>query len=352
VNIIHVLAGPLAGGAETLVRDLSCAQVASGDNVLVIFLDDAVSVNRSAQFQVEYLNSLDRGNVAYTFLSNSTRTKSPFRLIKAVFEFRGVVKRFSADVVHMHLLRGLVLGELGVITIPKFYTHHNSVIRSTPLIFRLLLRNVRSVIGISEEISGYLDELGVRSVLIPNAIDSQSVIRRTSPVTCLKRGIMVGRLAAQKNYLRTIEALAALPSDFTVDIYGDGYQKELIQQSIEEFGVQDRVTLKGNCPTVRQRYCEYDFFLLTSIHEGLPIVLLEAGFSGLYLISTNVGGCKAVVDRFGFGSTIEGYDKKQLVQGISASFVEFPFVYSQSKNCEIYDIKSSVSMHRACYLAS
>jgi len=61
----------------------------------------------------------------------------------------------------------------------------------------------------------------------------------------------------------------------------------------------DKVQLLGQVSDMPAFYQSIDAFLLTSITEGFPNVLVEAMASGLPCISTDVGDARYIVQEFG-----------------------------------------------------
>tara|TARA_B100001093_G_C26859667_1_gene1029300 strand:- start:5484 stop:8111 length:2628 start_codon:yes stop_codon:yes gene_type:complete len=73
---------------------------------------------------------------------------------------------------------------------------------------------------------------------------------------------------------------------------GGGGLSELIQSHIIEQGVKDNIHLISQTTQVKAWLDEFDVFLLTSIVEGLPNVLIEAQAFGVPVISTDAGGSR------------------------------------------------------------
>ena len=59
-----------------------------------------------------------------------------------------------------------------------------------------------------------------------------------------------------------------------------------------------------------------DIFVLPSLSEGFPLVLVEAMASGLPVIATNVGGLPEIVKEGETGFLVPSQDSKQLAQRI------------------------------------
>ena len=74
-------------------------------------------------------------------------------------------------------------------------------------------------------------------------------------------------------------------SDLTLDIWGDGPEKEHLQKLILTERMENNVFLRGNTKQVHQKLAEADIYLLTSFQEGFPNALSEAMTVGLPSVS-------------------------------------------------------------------
>ena len=105
------------------------------------------------------------------------------------------------------------------------------------------------------------------------------------------RIISVGRLSYQKNFDRLLDiaknVLQKQPG-WTWDIFGDGEEREKLNNKIKELGLEERVFLKGQVDDLYDHYNEYAFYVMTSRYEGFPMVLLEAASCGLPMISFDI----------------------------------------------------------------
>ncbi len=99
--------------------------------------------------------------------------------------------------------------------------------------------------------------------------------------------VAVGRLVAQKNFVRLIEAFAAhAPADARLTIAGDGPQRSAIERAIVSQGISGRVTLPGHIADVPALLETADLLVLSSDYEGAPAVVLEALAVGLPIAAT------------------------------------------------------------------
>ena len=86
--------------------------------------------------------------------------------------------------------------------------------------------------------------------------------------------------------------------DLCLDILGDGPRKEEYMKLSAELGLSDRVFFHGyQSKNVVANYMrQAQLFVLPSLWENLPCVLIEAIASGLPILSTQAGGIPEIVD--------------------------------------------------------
>ena len=105
-----------------------------------------------------------------------------------------------------------------------------------------------------------------------------------------KRVIAVGRLDYQKGFDRLIEAWALVQqtdkySDWHLDIFGQGEWRDMLQQMIDERGLQDSVTLNKPTKDISKEYASSSMLVMSSHYEGFPMVMIEAMACGLPVVT-------------------------------------------------------------------
>ncbi|MGI5269051.1 glycosyltransferase [Nonomuraea sp. CA-218870] len=108
------------------------------------------------------------------------------------------------------------------------------------------------------------------------------------------RVLAVGRLEGVKRFDRLISAFArsAAPRPWELHLIGDGAELERLRSHAAREGVADRVVFRGRVPA-RDLPAEYraaSLVALSSEHEGLPVVLLEAAAHGVPAVAFDVSG--------------------------------------------------------------
>lgn len=94
----------------------------------------------------------------------------------------------------------------------------------------------------------------------------------------------VGRMHPQKNHSFLIDCFAKIAeqrNDAKLVLLGDGEHRKAIVEQIKQLGLQDHVLMLGLKKNVEDYFSAMDCFVLPSLHEGLPVVVVEAQANGL-----------------------------------------------------------------------
>ncbi|MGA1875732.1 MAG: glycosyltransferase family 4 protein [bacterium] len=235
------------------------------------------------------------------------------------------IKDRKIDVIHAHLTYAGIWGTLAgrLTNTPCLTTLHvvppegkpwrRQVIRNR-LLCKLLNRWGDGIITVS----GALRHLYINSCdldpgkifIVPNGIDGTAFSQKTGnerlslrrefgfpPEARIIVTVCVLRKAKGLDHL-----LSAAPAIIEADpgirflIVGDGpYREEMVQRSIRE-GLDSHIFWAGFRRDVPQILGASDLFVLPSLEDAFPTVLLEAMASGLPVVATNVGGIPEIVE--------------------------------------------------------
>ena len=93
-----------------------------------------------------------------------------------------------------------------------------------------------------------------------------------------------------------ISAIAYIKKSFIFCIIGEGDERENLEKLIKKNKLQEKVFLLGFVDKANEYLKTFDIFTLTSLKEGLPYSILEAGLAELPVIASNVGGIPDIIE--------------------------------------------------------
>ena len=126
----------------------------------------------------------------------------------------------------------------------------------------------------------------------------------------------ISELHKNKGLGYVIESLANIKIPFVFFIIGGGEEKNNLENLIKKYNLEKKVFLTGFQDNANQYLNAFDIFTLTSIKEGLPYTILEAGLAGLPVIASSVGGIPDIIDNKINGILVEKTNVKQITEAI------------------------------------
>lgn len=94
----------------------------------------------------------------------------------------------------------------------------------------------------------------------------------------------VGRFSTQKNHEFLIDIFYEMHKEnknTVLMLIGKGEKENLLHEKVKKLGLEKNVMFMGFCTNVNELMWIMDIFLMPSLHEGLPVVGIEAQASGL-----------------------------------------------------------------------
>jgi glycosyltransferase involved in cell wall biosynthesis len=120
------------------------------------------------------------------------------------------------------------------------------------------------------------------------------------------------------NYL--IDAMSIVSSNYPQAIcliVGEGEERANLEKQIKDLKLEDKIFLTGFIDNCSEYLKAFNIFTMSSIKEGLPYTLLEAGSASLPVVSTPVGGIPEIIEDMRSGILIQARNSKELAHGIS-----------------------------------
>jgi L-malate glycosyltransferase len=107
-----------------------------------------------------------------------------------------------------------------------------------------------------------------------------------------------GRLFPVKDY-PLMMAVAGIARDMGMnarfELAGDGIEKDKLLDRINQYGLGEFFLLRGFLNDIFSFYQGLDLYINTSVHEGIPLSILEAMAHGLPIIAPRVGGLPEII---------------------------------------------------------
>jgi glycosyltransferase involved in cell wall biosynthesis len=129
----------------------------------------------------------------------------------------------------------------------------------------------------------------------------------------------IGRLSRQKNFSNLLKAMSIVlkTKKAKLIILGEGELREDLQSLINELDLSHYVRLPGFVSNPYTYIRNADVFVLSSLWEGLPTVLIEALYNNTKLVSTNCpSGPDEILDQGRYGTLVKTDSPEDLAKGI------------------------------------
>ena len=231
---------------------------------------------------------------------------------------RRLLEAEGYDAVHSHVLlfSGVTLAAAAAAGVPLRAAHAhnasdgraNSAARACyrALMRRSIARSANLVVACSREAARAFGAAGERAEILPYGIDLRP-FRNPANVSRAEFGFpaetrilaAVGRLHPQKNYEFLLDAfsLASMARpELRLVVAGEGDLRPRLEARIAEPDLAGKVRLLGARSDIPALLAgAADAFVMPSLHEGLPLALLEAQAAGLPCLLSNEISREAVV---------------------------------------------------------
>jgi glycosyltransferase involved in cell wall biosynthesis len=136
-----------------------------------------------------------------------------------------------------------------------------------------------------------------------------------------RRILAVGNLKPQKNFPLLFEAYAAMnrgDADRLI-VIGEGELREPLESQAHALGIEPWVKLPGQSNSLEAYYKTADLFVMSSRHEGLPTVMIEALGFGLPIVSTDCpSGPREILEDGRLGTLVSMDDPAALAEAMEA----------------------------------
>jgi glycosyltransferase involved in cell wall biosynthesis len=331
IRILHVIDSGGMYGAEVMLLNLVAEQLRQGMEPVIA----SIGAPRCGEKTLE-TEARHRGLKVETFRMR------PGANIVGACKILGFARRIGSDILHSHGYKGNIL--FGMMPkrlrrIPLVTTLHGwtwSGGWDRMLLYewldRLSLRFIDRVVVVNRAMSEMVKFKGLHVVNngIPitrcdiSIISEEEKFQQDPRIEDFCRGGFtigaIGRLSPEKGFqflLDAIKELVELNPKVRLVILGEGDERGALEAQIKRLGIEQQVLMPGYVTNAAGRFLPlFKILALSSLTEGLPIVILEAMQAGVPIVATRVGGVPDVLENGKSGVLVDARSSKKLVEGI------------------------------------
>lgn len=304
IRILHIAAGDGWGGAESQLVSLLRSLRIVGDVESYV-----ISLNRGL-----FTERLSEAGIAYSVIEESTH--NAFMLWMSL---RAAIKDSNPDIVHTHGYKQNILGSLaaarnrgarcvrtqhGDWEIPSRLLSQSALYRLLDMFSARFLQDC--VVAVSDALGNTLGQRLPRQkiVVVRNGVDTEALGQslRSQAIRPQNTNFViafVGRLVPVKRIDLFLQAAALIVHQTTrpvrFRVFGDGPLRAEATVLAEQLGIIEQVEFCGFLPNLPAHLAASDLLVMTSDHEGLPMVLLEALYLQVPIVAPAVGGIPEIL---------------------------------------------------------
>lgn len=371
-RVLHCFGGMDLGGAETFVMHVY-RSVARDE----IQFDFAVSAGKDCYYDDE-IKSLGGRIIEHTPPARAGFRRYGDELTKIL----GKYGPFNAVHSHLHYFSGMVLRIAARERVPVRIAHvHGTQDGRSGLISgyayhalmrQLIKRFATHILGCSREVlevmfgKGYLADSRMCVMRNGIALAPYSTVRQDRDELCRKFSIPaggailgnVGNFSEAKNHRFLIDVFRRYVGshpEATLVLVGDGALRHEIEKQVDDLALGKRVRLLGRQPQsdIPGLLNAFDVLVMPSIHEGLPVSLVEAQAAGLPCVVSDAITKEADLNLglLRFVDPKSSGDKwcSEITMALGVTRPDWPVRYSALQSAG-YDVSSSANSLTRIYL--
>lgn len=315
---MHLFSGDLWAGAEVMTYNLIKELMSQGNiNIIAVSLNEGVLADKLKTDGVE------------TYVVSESQYSLPVIFIKCL----KILRMRKIDVFHSHrykenvlaLLLGKMMGVKCLINtlhgLPELPTNnkYNLMKFALKLNNQIIKRFFTFTVSVSNEIKDILtgnfdfDKNKVHVIYngIPEIDPVYQKKKRNDGWLCIGT---VGRLVHVKNFTLFLQMAAKIKNKINnvrFSILGDGPLRDELLQESRKLGLDSCFTLLPPTENPLPYYQSLDVYVNTSIHEGIPLSVLEAMGCKKTVVAPDVGGIPEIISNGRNGFLVQNHDSEQ-----------------------------------------
>lgn len=301
LKIVHLISGDLWAGAETMAFNLLSQLNGYPDLKLVVIL---LNEGRLAE------------NLRETGIAVHVIDEKQLSFLEIVRRIRTIVHTSPPDLIHSHRYKENILATMaaGFSGSTKLIatqhglpepagdkaTYINRAISRGN--FHLLSRYFTKTVAVSADVKNHLlKEYSFREESTESIHNGIEIPEVTLPRRSTGNFVIgsSGRLFPVKDYPLMVEIARTMASakaqDVHFELVGEGPERPVLESMVQRYRLQNSFAMIGHQDDIDTFYRGIDLYLNTSVHEGIPMSILEALARGIPVIAPAVGGIGEII---------------------------------------------------------
>lgn len=324
MRVVHIIGTRIFGGAEAHILSLllGLRKISGMETCLVVFHDSPLVAKARKENISVRLFDIPRKFDLLAFV----------RLVR-------FLKRYRPHIVHTHGSKANLLGRLAaklagvefvVTTVHSFIEADMEMNRVKRALWGYLdfslVRLSDKLITVSNQLREHFLSRGItpaKVATIYNGVDSNLYLFNPRPDACQLSGSFivgtVARLTREKgleNLLKAAKTVLTKYPEAHFTVVGDGPRREELESLGAELGIANKVNFVGHRDDVSEYWKAFTVFVLPSLLEGTPRVILEAMAVGCPVVASCVGGIPEIIEDGQTGILISSGNPEKLAQAI------------------------------------
>lgn len=364
IYIMHVISSFNIGGLETVVANL----INSMDNEkfshsICVFSDQLTALKKINNKKIK------------TFIIKRNFGNDP----SVIFRLARLLKKETPDIVRTYNwggIEGVISARLSGIKC-IIHSEHGSGIeeirkgkRRRIVARRMILKLCSRIIAVSRMLQKWLIEVvkikEEKIIYIPNGCDINKFhpgkdSEKREILGLREDDVVVGcvgslkELKDQETLIKGFGKIAKSYDNLKLMLVGSGPQEKYLISLAEKMDLKERIIFTGGVPEADSFYRMMNIFVLSSLSENCPNVLIEAMATGLPIIATDIGDVRYILGGEKGGIIIGTKDVDALADGIRF-FLKNPYLAKEKgefvrKRAEsLFNLDSMVKRFESLYL--
>ncbi len=356
IKVCHIITGDIWGGAESQVISL----------LRSLKMEDYLTVSVVVFNHGILADKLIKEGLNIEIIDEATNN-----MIKMLLRIFVVAKREKPFIFHCHGYKETFLGGIvsKLLGIKLVRTHHGKGMLETDYFHKIIewvntkfLTNKE--IAVSNELKTVIKQNGGNNKkisVIHNGLECRPDLETKCDADIYKKLIKqrnsivigtVGRLVpvkGQKYFLDAASIILKSKENITFLILGDGPLMDELKKYARDKNIENNIIFTGFRDNVHEYIKVMDIFVLPSLHEGVPLALLEAMCMKKAIIATDVGGISEVITHNVEGLLVKPADSIMLAKSATRLIEDSKIRMRLSRNA-YKKLKNNFTIEKAALL--